>query len=234
MNQKKRIRVLASDVGGVIVLFKRGTPSGTIKDFAEMLWYYTKVPWHHFQKFLEIEPGTPEYDFILGRITPKQFYWEISKITNAYYSAHYGKNRAPFPSYRRFKKAWCSIFIPNVELLVRLRELSGAYKIVLASNLDVWHYDLITDLFQLNFINYEESVFSFKDHLIKPDPAFFDLLIKRCGVSPEEIFFFDDRVDNCQSAYNCGIEVYQFVDNESFFKELERRNIVKYVDGDYA
>ena len=224
------IKVLATDVGGVVVLFKGKDSPKTLKDFAELLYYYTKVPSHIWQKSLEIAPGTLEYQFISGKITPKNFYWELRKIANEYYRVCYKKDCAPFPKFQLFKTMWNNIFSPNLELLIRLKELSAVYKIVLASNLDIWHFRSVTEWYKLDFVNLKESVVSCIDHLLKPDPAFFQLLIKKCGVAPSEIFFFDDIEDNCRSAASAGIQSFRFIDNESFFKELEKREIVKYLE----
>ncbi len=221
MGEEKRIKVLASDIGGVIAYFKHGEPSGTLKDFAVMLEYHTGVSADVWQKFLEIAPGTPEQGFILGQLTPKQFFWELRRIARVC--------RKSFIDFDLMKKMWCNIFYPNVELLTRLRDLSSVYKVVFASNIDVWHYNLIMDLCRIKFVDEESGVVSYLDHVIKPDPAFFRLLIKKCGAEPGEIFFFDDRPENCESARRCGIEVHQFVDNKSFFEELEKKNIVKYL-----
>jgi FMN phosphatase YigB (HAD superfamily) len=226
MENEKRIKVLASDIGGVIALFKHNAKPGTLKDFADWLAYFTKIPSDEWLKSLNYSPGTEEYDFILGKITPKEFYWRLRNIANIWYKTAYHKPRAPFPSPQLFRKAWCNIFAINIELLERLRALSKTYKIVLASNLDVWHYEFLWDLCEFDqFVNRDGSVFSCYDNVLKPDPAFWRLLTKKNNVAPPDIFVLDDRADNCESARACGIDVCQFVDNKSFFKELERRTV---------
>ncbi len=232
MTEQKRIKILASDIGGVIALFKHNANPGTLKDFADWLGYFTKIPSDEWLKSLNYNPGTPEFNFIAGNITPKEFYWKLRNIANIWYKTAYHEPNASFPRPRLFKKAWCNVFAINIALLERLKNLSKSEScnVVIASNLDVWHYKFLWDLCGFDqFISKDESVFSCHDHVLKPDPAFFRLLAKKNGVAPEEIFFFDDRAENCKSAASVGIPSFQFVDNDGFFKELEKRNIVKYV-----
>lgn len=217
MAEEKRIKVLASDIGGVVAYFKHDQPTGTLKDFAKMLEYHTDISVDNWLRYLEVAPGTSEYNFISGKITPKQFWWELRRVAHAC--------NKPFVDFALMKKMWCNVFYPNTDLLRRLRALSSVYKVVFASNIDIWHYKFIVELCRINFVDEDASVLSYRDSVIKPNQMFFQLLIKNCGVSPDEIFFFDDRAENCENARACGIEVYQFVDNESFFKELERRTV---------
>lgn len=229
MAEQKRIKVLASDVGGVIALFKHNAKPGSLKDFADWLSYLTKVPSDEWQKFLDYTPGTQEYDFIAGNIEPKEFYWELRKIANVWHQVAYRRPKgyeAPFPDFQLFRKAWCNIFAINIELLERLRGSSKTYKVVLASNLDKWHYRFLWDLCGLDFIDEGKSVISCRDHLVKPDKAFFELIVKRSGVSAEEIFFFDDTAENIKAASECGIRVHLFIDNQTLFDAFKENGIV--------
>jgi len=225
MENEKRIKVLASDVGGVMAYFKTGYTSKTLRDFAKALEFHTGCPAEFWETFLTIEPGTLEHQFIAGNIKPKEFYWKMRKEADKYL----GIKDAPFPSFQLYREMWCNIFLPNFELLDELRHLSKVYKLVLASNIDIWHYRLLYRMCDWSKFVSPGGVVSCDDHLVKPDKAFFDLLIKRSGVLPSEIFFFDDTLENIKVASGCGIIVHLFTDNQTLFDAFEKNGIVRLI-----
>lgn len=220
MENEKRIKVLASDVGGVMAYFKTGYTSKTLRDFAVALEFHSGCPTEFWETFLTIEPGTFEHDFIAGNISPKVFYWKMRKEAGEFLKME----NAPFPSFQLYREMWCNIFIPNFELLDELRWLSKVYKLVLASNIDKWHYYLLRRMCDWSFVA-EGGVISWKDHLVKPDKEFFKLLIKNNRVLPSEIFFFDDTPENIKVASDCGITVHLFENNEGLFNAFKENGI---------
>lgn len=58
----------------------------------------------------------------------------------------------------------------------------------------------------LEFYEYTDGgIISYREHLIKPDPAIYELLLKRYGLKPEECVFIDDLKENVDVAITLGV-----------------------------
>ena len=116
---------------------------------------------------------------------------------------------------QRFDAIWNSMIldIPR-ERIEAIEKVKKHYKIFLMSNSNVIHYDLYVRDLQLRF-GYNEfdelfnkSYFSFAEHLEKPDPRFFELILDLEGLLPEETLFIDDTAENIKVAKSLGIHTY--------------------------
>lgn len=59
---------------------------------------------------------------------------------------------------------------------------------------------------ELSFLEeMDGGILSYQEHLIKPDRAIYELLMKRYGLSPEESVFLDDTQENVEAAEALGI-----------------------------
>lgn len=56
----------------------------------------------------------------------------------------------------------------------------------------------------------------------KPDLAFWKIILLSENVKPEEAFFIDDRIDNCEAAKSLGINTHHFVSPELLRKDVEK------------
>lgn len=61
--------------------------------------------------------------------------------------------------------------------------------------------------------------------MIKPDPDFFELLVKKSGVKKSEIIFTDDRKENVDASNNFGIKSIQFLNAEQLIKDLKTEGV---------
>lgn len=66
----------------------------------------------------------------------------------------------------------------------------------------------------------EGGILSYKDKLIKPDPAIYQLLLDRYGLKAEESVFIDDTLPNVEAAKGVGIHGIHFVTKEQVDEEL--------------
>ncbi len=58
----------------------------------------------------------------------------------------------------------------------------------------------------MGFLPYTDGgIFSFREKLIKPDPAIYRLLLERYDLAPEETVFLDDRQENVDGAEKVGM-----------------------------
>ena len=95
----------------------------------------------------------------------------------------------------------------NLEKIYELK--NKGYKIYFLSNITDVSYNYLND--KLNILNMVDGgVYSYKEHLKKPDKEIFDLLIKRFGLKKEETIFFDDSQKNVKVGNEYGIKSYVF------------------------
>ena len=116
---------------------------------------------------------------------------------------------------QKFDSIWNAMLfdIPR-ERIEAIEQVKKHYKIFLMSNSNEIHYDLYVRDLQLRF-GYNEfdelfnkSYFSFAEHLEKPDPRFFELILDHEGLVAEETLFIDDTAENIAVAKALGIHTY--------------------------
>ena len=66
------------------------------------------------------------------------------------------------------------------------------------------------------------GVMSFKDHVIKPYPEIYELILKRYGLKPEECVFIDDTEANLEVPRKMGMKTIHYRSSEQAHEDLER------------
>ena len=116
---------------------------------------------------------------------------------------------------QKFDELWNAMLfdIPR-ERIEAIEQVKKHYKIFIMSNTNEIHYDLYVRDLQLRF-GYKEfddlfdkTYMSFAEHLEKPDPRFFELILDHQGLKPEETLFIDDTPKNTEAARKLGINTY--------------------------
>jgi len=134
---------------------------------------------------------------------------------------------------KRFDDIWNSMLldIPR-ERIEAIEKVKKHYKIFLMSNTNVIHYDLYIRDLQLRF-GYNEfdelfhkSYFSFAEHLEKPNPRFFELILDHEGLLPEETLFIDDTAANIKAAQSLGIHTYP-IRRDELVRNLFENGVLK-------
>lgn len=78
----------------------------------------------------------------------------------------------------------------------------------------------------LDFLPYTDGgILSYRDKLIKPDPAIYQLLIERYHLIPEECVFIDDLARNTRAAKQCGMHAIVFTTKEAAEEELRKLGV---------
>ena len=83
------------------------------------------------------------------------------------------------------------------------------YKLYLLTNITEDSYNYINDLININSI-FDGGIYSYQEHIIKPDKRIYNLLIDKYNLKKAETIFFDDKEKNVISAINQGISSYVF------------------------
>ncbi len=133
----------------------------------------------------------------------------------------------------KFDSIWNAMLldIPR-ERVEAIEKVKKHYKIFLMSNTNVIHYDLYVRDLQLRFgYNefdelFDKSYFSFAEHLEKPDPRFFELILDHESLLPEETLFIDDTEKNINIAKSLGINTYH-ISREELVRNLFENGVLK-------
>ena len=137
-----------------------------------------------------------------GKVTPEAFRNEVRRMT--------GKAVAD----EEIDGAWNSFLVGipagKLELLLRLR---SRYRVFLLSNTNDIHWRWsVEHAFPLRTYRvedyFEKTYLSFEMKMVKPGREIFEAVLADAGIDPQETFFIDDSVQNCQTAQQLGIRTY--------------------------
>lgn len=95
----------------------------------------------------------------------------------------------------------------NFEYIKNLKE--RGYKLYLLSNITEDSYNYINDLIDINKI-FDGGIYSYQEHLVKPDYDIYNLLTDRFNLNKKETIFFDDKEKNVIAANKVGIKSFVF------------------------
>jgi len=168
-------------------------------DFQKFYNRFKSVLGYNYEETMKkMAPLMAEYN--KGSYTPENFYKQVCRLL---------KLNIDFAF---FSKAWVDIFEPNKELLTFLGSIKKEHlTIILASNTDPLHFEFVKKKYGFKFL--DSLYLSYKEQLIKPDPAFFQQLIAKFDINPDKAVYFDDMKENVKSAANCGIKAFVHSNN---------------------
>lgn len=79
---------------------------------------------------------------------------------------------------------------------------------------------------QLAFLPYTDGgILSYQDHVIKPEPAIYHLLLERYGLKAEECVFLDDTEKNIKGAQAVGMKGIVFQNKAQAVEELRKMGV---------
>jgi 2-haloacid dehalogenase len=111
----------------------------------------------------------------------------------------------------------------TVDILKTLK--NKQYRILALTNWSAETFPIALGLF--DFLHWFDDVLvSGKEKLIKPDPAIFNLLIKRYSLDPAQTIFIDDNIKNVTSAKEVGLDAIHFTDPHILRLQLNERGII--------
>lgn len=106
-----------------------------------------------------------------------------------------------------------------VEIFRQLKE-SGKYKLYALTNWGAGLFDIA--LVRYNFLHwFDGRVVSGEEKIRKPFPEFYQRLLDRYNIQPEEALFIDDNLRNVKAAEELGIKSIHFQSPEQLRKTLK-------------
>jgi len=126
--------------------------------------------------------------------------------------------------YERFCEIWTCIFCETLVPESMLEGLAARYRLVLLSNTNVIHFEMVRANYPL-LRHFHETVLSYEVKAMKPRPEIFLRAVEKAGCRPEECFFTDDIAENVEAARRLGIDAVQFQSAEQLAGDLRARGI---------
>ena len=148
-----------------------------------------------------------------GRVEPREFVGGISQCLGIHLS------------YEQFGELWSSIFLPETLIPESLLAgLKGRYRLLLLSNTNAIHYEMIEANYPL-LQHFDDYVLSYRIGAMKPDPRIYRAAVEKSRCAASECFFTDDIPDYVAAARREGIDAVQFESHEQIVGELRSRGV---------
>lgn len=103
---------------------------------------------------------------------------------------------------------WAQVKI-DAEVVALMEALRGRYKVALLSNAMRPFLDQILEEHDLKRL-FDTMVISCEEHVTKPDPKIFRLIVERLGVPADACVFTDDNQTNIDAARAVGLKAVRF------------------------
>ena len=112
----------------------------------------------------------------------------------------------------------------NSDMFDLMRKLKGNYQILGLTN---YSHEKLLETYKKypEFEMIEGVVDSGTEHIMKPDPRLYQILLDRYHLIPNEAVFIDDRPENIETAINLGINGIIFQSNEQVKTDLRKLGV---------
>ena len=80
------------------------------------------------------------------------------------------------------------------------------------------------------FRHLRDSIVSAEEGLIKPDPAIYEVVLRRTGLEPHDLLFIDDSAANIEAAAALGFHVHRFEDPSALWPTLVSNGLLEAAD----
>jgi len=195
------IKAIVFDLGRVLVDFDHWISAKRLKDFCD------SSEEEIYQLFFDSELTCL---FEEGKISPLEFFDEVKKIL---------KLKIDYP---QFLPIWNEIFFfnPQNQAVYNLaKKLKSNYPVCLASNINVLHFEYLKNKFSI-FDIFDKIFLSYEIKARKPSLLMYRTILESLSLSPQEVFYTDDRPPLVESAQKLGIKSFVFLGVDKLKKDL--------------
>ena len=114
----------------------------------------------------------------------------------------------------------------NNNVLELIKTLKNNYKVYILSNLNEYSYNIYKNSGLFDLVDGE--CLSFQEHKIKPYKGIYERLLSKYSLDPKETLFIDDKLSNCQTASNLGINYINVKENDydDLITKLKEKDIL--------
>ena len=227
MKQKKEVKVVIFDIGGVLQLPK--TLVRLIQDT-----HLTGVPSHCGHRNRSI------HEYLADKLKIVMDQW-FDAIDTAYAKSIEGKltekqvlkiisqnlNINKFKLKRWLVGAYKNNVSLNKELLKKAIQLKKqGYKIAILS--DQWHFSKLALMPKSLTKHFSPVVVSCDVGVRKPNKKIYSIILEKLKVRPHECLFIDNQIWNINPAKKLGMKTILFKDNDQLFEEKQWKQLFKH------
>lgn len=192
------ITAIVFDLGGV--LFKEGKTEAAEKLASE----------HNYKKDIIINLFTAgkSIDLRKGLITDEEFWqWAQTQLPEGYDTA-------------LVKQTWYEGYILDDDIFNLVKQLQGKYKLIAFSDNEVNRITFLDDKYDFEKY-FDLEIYSYEYTLTKKDKEFYNVLLEKSNVKPNEMAYVDDKAEALQFAQALGIQTILYKSGE--LAELENK-----------
>ena len=154
---------------------------------------------------------------LLGQMTIEQHLLELKNIEVQNYDII-----KYILSYENLKYSF-PLMTSIIEVIQELRKRN--YKIYLLSNITEESYKYICETIDMKKL-FDGGLFSYEEHMVKPNKEFYESLINKYNLIKEETIFFDDKEKNVIAANEIGIKAIQFKNVKALYDNLDIDKVI--------
>jgi putative hydrolase of the HAD superfamily len=203
---KGAIKAIIFDLGNVLLDFDHRIAANRIAQFSD------KNPDEIFSLFFDSQlTGL----FEEGRILPEDFFAKVKEMLNLKLG------------YEGFLPIWNEIFYlteKNLEVYDLAKRLKKSYRLALLSNINVLHLEYLKKKFPV-FDAFHSIIVSCQVKTRKPDPLIYQKTLEALGISAQNTFYTDDRIELVDSANRLGIKGFVFKGIQQLNEDLTSAGI---------
>jgi glucose-1-phosphatase len=152
--------------------------------------------------------------FETGLVEPREFVDEICRTLDLKVD------------YDQFRVIWSSIFTEVLIPESMLEGLKRRYRLVLVSNTNALHFEMIRETYAHLLRHFDDLVLSYEVRAMKPQPEIFQAAVELAGCPPQECFYTDDIAAYIEAARRMGIDAVRFESRAQLEGEMRGRGIV--------
>jgi glucose-1-phosphatase len=151
--------------------------------------------------------------FETGLVEPRAFFDQFCRVLDVKLG------------YEQFCELWGGIFTHAILPERMLEGLARRYRLVLLSNTNAIHFDIIRASYGHLLRHFHDLVLSYEVRAMKPDPAIFHAAVDRAQCRPAECFYTDDIAAYIEGARAIGIDAVQFESRPQIEEAMRARGI---------
>ena len=200
MIDPSKIKAITFDLGNVLLPFSRYRAVFNLARVSGLSPLRIAVYFAVTGLWLEFDDGEFTTHEFYQRLT-KDLKWEITE--------------------EEFYQAYADIFKENWKVINLLPKLKEKYRLFIMSDINPLHVDYLPKRYNF-FSNFERFITSCDIKVRKPAARAFQMMLQITGVSPDEVFFIDDRKCNVEGAKRQGIHAIHFTSERKFLSDFAK------------
>jgi len=140
---------------------------------------------------------------LIGR-DPSMAEYESGQLSTREFFNHFVLQTGYRGTLEQFRETWQGAFSENLPMIAFAQELARTYRVYAWSNAGEMHFPWIYERFpSLGF--FTDDAISCYLGAVKPNRAYYERALAKCGLRPEQVLFVDDRPENIEGARAVGI-----------------------------